>query len=109
MWIASVGTTIVLARLVFFRLHITPTPSFAWIPSLLLVAGLLFAEVKTSHFDKAAVLTALGILLTGWGLHWIAFKRLMRVMLPDRWERFEDVVGLTCISLLAMMFLRMGL
>lgn len=101
---ASVGTATILARLIF----LPPTAGahrsgFAWKSVFFLVGVLLVLGVRIGPYEPSEWFKAGAVVLIGWSLHLAGAGRLARIELPDRWERFEDLVGMTCVVLLILM------
>jgi multicomponent Na+:H+ antiporter subunit D len=102
----SLGTATVAARWILlpWKRAAEPValPREAW---LLLAGCLLIAGVWPGPFPAADLPSALGTLAGGVLLHVLGTRKLMKATLPDRWECFEDLVGLTCITLFALLLL----
>jgi multicomponent Na+:H+ antiporter subunit D len=105
----SLGTATVAARWILIPWRRNAPPVSLPRESCLLLAGLLLiAGFARGPFPVADLPSAFGTLAAGILLHFLGTRRLMRTTLPDRWECFEDLVGLTCITLFALL-LTMGL
>jgi multicomponent Na+:H+ antiporter subunit D len=102
----SLGTATVAARWILlpWKRAAEPValPREAWLP---LAGCLLIAGVWPGRFPAADLLSALGTLAGGVLLHALGARKLMNVTLPNRWECFEDLVGLTCVTLFALLLL----
>lgn len=104
--IGAAGTAAIVSRWIFLpwrrSAECAPPPR----ESLLLLCGILLAVgLVRGPYDPGEIVSALTVLAAGALLHVLGLGRLMRVPLPDRWERFEDIVGLTCVTLFALFLL----
>jgi multicomponent Na+:H+ antiporter subunit D len=103
---AAVGTAAILSRLIFLRPVSGPLPGgFARDSAMLLTGLLLITGVAAGPYLGNKWLEAIGITAVGWGVHYAGIRRLARIRLPNRWERLEDIIGMTCVVLLALMIL----
>ncbi len=103
MLLAAAGTAALLARILFLRPRkMETTFSLSWI-SIFILAGCLFGGLWAGPYELTKLMESIGILLAGWAVHAAVTRHLDRFSLPGRWERFEDIVGMTCVTLLAMM------
>ena len=101
---AAVGTALILARILIVPLKTGPPPAgFARDAALLLTGFLLIPGVITGPFSSSEWFKAAGVAGAGWAIHLLGVGRLARVRLPGRWERLEELVGMTCVVLLALM------
>jgi multicomponent Na+:H+ antiporter subunit D len=103
MMIVALGTSALMMRLVLLPSRPgSERERGAWrVPALLCVV-LAGVGVVSGPYALSTWLKAAGLLAGGWLLHAIGLHRLMRVTLPDGWEKLEHVVGMTCIVLLLL-------
>jgi multicomponent Na+:H+ antiporter subunit D len=98
---ASLGTAVLLTPVLLLPHRAVPgrlptgLQAPACLAAVLLLGGIVAGPWSLSAWAKAAGTVAAGMLL-----HVSLFRRLMPVRLPDRWERLEHVVGLTCLVLI---------
>lgn len=103
---AAVGTAAVVSRWIVLpwrrSAESDPPP---WTALSLLAGTLLAVGIWKGPLDPDELLSASAVFGTGLLLHFLGIHRLMRVPLPDRWERFEDLVGMTCVTLFALLLI----
>jgi multicomponent Na+:H+ antiporter subunit D len=106
---AAVGTAAIGARWLTLPWRRTAPAGPLPRESLVLLVGVLLAGGMVRGPWAAGDMIAAGaILAAGLGTHFLGAGRLARVRPPDRWERFEDLVGITCVTLFALLLLAGG-
>ena len=104
MMLASVGTAALMMRLVLLpRKTEAWGLSTAWQAPLMLCSCILALGLFIGPYEGAAWGKAGATLMAGWLLHQLGLKQLMRVHLPQDWEKLEHVVGLTCLVLVILL------
>ena len=103
---AATGTAAIGARWITLPWRQTAVSGPLPRESLFLLVGVLLAVgIVRGPLDLGEMVSAGAILAAGVLVHFLGAGRLSRVRLPDRWERFEDLVGLTCVTLFALLLL----
>jgi multicomponent Na+:H+ antiporter subunit D len=98
--IASIGTAILLSPILLLRSNASPWrgPGIrlepACLAGVILLAGLVLGPWKGLTVVKGLATIGAGLLL-----HKLLFVRLMKVAIPNGWEKLEHVVGMTCLVL----------
>jgi len=104
--VGSIGTAAVVARWLLLPWRRDAEPVSLPREPLLLLAGLLLAAgFRPEMFSLADLISTAGTLAVGVLLHVVGAGRLMKIPLPGRWECFEDLVGMTCVTLFALLLL----
>jgi multicomponent Na+:H+ antiporter subunit D len=106
MTVLSAGTVIIVARFAWVPVRFSKKPAhWPWEAPLLLSLVVLGVGAVTSPFSVGDCLKAFVTLFAGATIHFLGGWRLARIDLPGRLERFEDLMGLTAMSLLALMII----
>jgi len=100
----SAGTVLIVARFMWVPIRLSEKSShWPWEAPLLLTLVILGAGLVPGSFSFSDCAKAFFVLFAGTTVHFLGGWRLARVDLFNRLERFEDLLGFTAVSLLAMM------
>lgn len=104
MIVAAAGTAISFAKFVFLpRIRPFGEAPAALVPMSLLLSGLALYGILPGVYGIDELLKAGATLAAGWVAYLVLFSRI-RFRLPTRLERFQDLVGMMCLMLLALLW-----
>lgn len=104
MMVAATGTAISFAKFVFLpRIRVAGDAPPAVRSMMLLLGGLIAYGILPGMYGADELLKAGATLAAGWAIYLVLFSRI-HFRLPTRLERFQDLVGMMCLMLLALLW-----
>jgi len=103
--LASVGTAAILTPIILMpqRKESWRESAFWQAPTLLGLA-LLLIGIFSGPYQMGSWLKSAAILMAGVLLHLVLLRKLSSIALPGGWEKLEHVIGLTCVTLILLIF-----